>query len=271
MNYVKLILRPGLLTMIVLLAIQPGRAQKQISMELTIIAHRGGIVDSLHVENSLASVNDAIIQGYKMIEVDLRETADGRALLHHDADFLRYYNYPTQVEDMTWKEIKKLRNDVDGSRPILFRELAKSIKGKISLMLDIKGNTYSASFYKEVDEALRKNGLMNSTLILGGRQAKDYFQDIPHSIEFDNLLKAAKNGEDVGKKYYLFMLASQLDAEKVKVANQLGVTVIAAVNVFRYTNEGKDEFIYAKQDIDRLRKLDVTHFQIDSVYEKFFH
>ena len=256
--------------MSVLLVTQLSMAQKHINKELTLIAHRGGIVDSLHVENSLASVNEAIIRGYKIIEVDIRETADGKALLHHDADFLRYYNCSTQVKNMTWKEIKKLRNDVDGSRPILFRELAKSIKGNVSLMLDIKGNTYSASFYKEVDEVLRKYGLINSTLILGGRQAKDYFQDIPHSIEFDNLLKASKNGEDVGKKYYLFMLASQLDSVKVNETKQLGVKVIAAVNVFRYINEEKDEFIYAKQDIDRLRELGVTHFQIDSVYDKFF-
>lgn len=247
------------------------KAQNNIKQGLTLIAHRGGIVDSLHAENSFISVKESIRRGYKMIEVDIRETADDRAILQHDPNFIRYYNCSSLVSDLTWKEIKKLRNDVNGSRPILFKELAKVVKGKSSLMLDIKNNNFSDSFYKEVENALRKYGLMESTLILGGNQAKEYFPEASHSIAYENLLKAIENGEDVSKKYHLFMLASQLDSEKIKKAFEFDVTVVAAVNEFRYKDEGKDVFVYAKQDVDRLLALGVTHFQIDSIYEHFFY
>jgi glycerophosphoryl diester phosphodiesterase len=52
-----------------------------------LIAHRGGIVDDTHPENSPASVEAAIQRGYWMLEVDIRRTRDGRAVVQHDANF----------------------------------------------------------------------------------------------------------------------------------------------------------------------------------------
>jgi hypothetical protein len=253
-----------------LLIMQSVSAQEHISRQLVLIAHRGGIVDSLHAENSLAAASEAIRRGYLMLEVDLRETADGRAILQHDADFNRYYNHPGLVAEMTWDEIKALKSSIDGTRPMLFSEAAAIVAGKAALMLDIKGNDYSDPFYREVGDALREYGLMESTFILGGNQAKMHFPEASHSTGFDNLIKAAENGEDVSRKYHLFMLASQLDQEMVRKASDLGVTVVAAVNVFRYRMAGQDVMEYARRDIERLLALNVRYFQIDSVYEPFF-
>ena len=46
-----------------------------------LIAHRGGIVGDEFAENSPASVEAAIKRGYWMIEVDIRRTKDGRAII----------------------------------------------------------------------------------------------------------------------------------------------------------------------------------------------
>ncbi len=256
--------------LLLFVALQSVSAQSYFDQELLLIAHRGGVVDSLHAENSSAAAKEAIRRGYQMLEVDLRETADGREILHHDTDFMRYYNHPGLVSDMTWDEIKLLRSEIDGSRPILFAELAEIVAGKADLMLDIKGNDYSESFYREVDDALREYGLMETTFILGGNQAKEVFPELSHSIGYAPLIRAAEHGEDVGKKYHLFMLASQLDAEIVQKAFDLGVMVVAAVNEFRYKDAGQDVYEYARRDIERLRELGVTSFQIDSMYEAFF-
>ena len=112
---------------------------------------------------------------------------------------------------------------------------------------------------------------MKTTFILGGNQAKSYFNEAYHSIDYENLMRAVANGEDVSSKYYLFMLASQLDENKIQKAFKLNVTVVAAVNEFRYLNDGKDAYEHAKQDVDRLLALGVTHFQIDSIYEHYFY
>jgi hypothetical protein len=47
-----------------------------------LIAHRGGIVDESHAENSPGSIEAAIKRGYWMLEVDIRRTRDGEPILH---------------------------------------------------------------------------------------------------------------------------------------------------------------------------------------------
>jgi glycerophosphoryl diester phosphodiesterase len=60
-------------------------------MPLRLIAHRGGIVDDIHAENSRGSIEEAIKRGYWMIEVDVRATLDGEPVLQHDATLERFY------------------------------------------------------------------------------------------------------------------------------------------------------------------------------------
>jgi len=49
-----------------------------------LIAHRGG--SGKHAENTLASFSHAISMGFDGIEMDVRLTADGVPVLHHDAE-----------------------------------------------------------------------------------------------------------------------------------------------------------------------------------------
>ncbi len=257
----------------VMLSLEPVTVKGQQSQnpEVYLIAHRGGVVDENHAENSRASILSAIERGYWMLEVDIRETRDGRPILHHDTDFRRFYNEPRRVEEMNWDEIKQLRSEIDGDRPILFSEAAELAGGHTRLMLDVKGNNFSEGFYREIEEALIHNNLLETTFILTGRQAQDYFGDrTSHSISFNRLMEAADAGEDVSRKYHLFMLASQLTEEMVQKAGELNVLVVAAVNEFRYVQAGEDTWEGAKRDVERLLTLGVQYYQIDSMYEALF-
>lgn len=245
--------------------------QERHSTEVFLIAHRGGVVDEDHAENSRASILAAIERGYWMLEVDIRETKDKRAILHHDADFQRYYNDSRRVEEMTWEEIKQLRSEIDGARPILFSEAAELAAGQVSLMLDVKGNDLSTEFYQEIETALIENDLLESTFILSGRQATEFFHGrASHSISYSRLLEAVERGEDVSNRYHLFMLASQLNEEMIQKANELDVLIVAAVNEFRYHQANVDPWEGARKDIERLLGLGVKHYQIDSMYEPLF-
>jgi glycerophosphoryl diester phosphodiesterase len=257
----------------VMLFLQPEtvKGQQPHHPEVNLIAHRGGVVDENHAENSRASILTAIERGYWMLEVDIRETRDGRAILHHDTDFSRFYNDPRRVEEMDWDEIKLLRSDIDGERPILFSEAAGLAADRIRFMLDVKGNELSEGFYREIEEALNHNNLMETTFILSSAQAKEYFHErTSHSINYNGLLEAAEAGEDVSNSYHLFMLASRLTEEMVRKASELGVVVVAAVNEFRYVQDGKDTWEGAKRDVERLLGFGVQYYQIDSVYEPLF-
>jgi glycerophosphoryl diester phosphodiesterase len=87
-----------------------GTLFSQPARQYYLIAHRGGIVDTLHAENSPGSIQAAIDRGYWMLEVDIRRTKDGEPILQHDPDFKRFYEDARRVEDMTWAEVQRLRS-----------------------------------------------------------------------------------------------------------------------------------------------------------------
>lgn len=63
--------------------------QAQSLKDYKLIAHRGGVVDSLTAENSMQALQQAVQKGYWMVEVDLRLTKDSILVTHHDRDFKR--------------------------------------------------------------------------------------------------------------------------------------------------------------------------------------
>lgn len=236
-----------------------------------LIAHRGGLVDDHHAENSPASVQGAIDRGYWMLEVDIRRTKDGEAVLQHDANFKRYYGDPRRVEELTWDEVSRLRATPGNTNPIHFRDLCKMCSGKTRLMLDIKSDTFPDVFYADLRDTLAANQLLESTYLLGGSEhAKKLFGKAAYrTCDRKGLRAALGKGESV-KDLYLFELASDLDEATLKLCRESGVTAVAAINTFRYTMAKRDEWKGAEEDATRMKQLGVTYFQIDSLYEKLF-
>jgi glycerophosphoryl diester phosphodiesterase len=246
-------------------------ADAAASKKYQLIAHRGGIVDGQHAENSPGSVKTAIEQGYWMLEVDIRRTKDGEPILQHDGNFQRFYDDPRSVEDVTWKEASALRSKPGNTSPIHFRDLCAMCKNKTRLMLDIKSENYPDDFYMSMKQALSENGLLETTYLLGGGTKAKSFLGTPVylSCTRKSLAAALERGEDVSHMY-LFELASDLTEESVSLSKKAGITSVAAINTFRYKMAKRDDMEGAAEDAERMKKLGITHFQIDSIYEKFF-
>jgi hypothetical protein len=248
-------------------------ATAAIAPQFKLIAHRGGIVDDAHAENSPKSLQAAIERGYWMVEVDIRRTRDGEPVLQHDADFARYYGHPAKVEDMSWAEVSRLRATPGGSKPIHFREACAMCEGKIRLMLDIKGADWPRDFYLGLANTMRRHNLLHTAYLLGGgsKPAGLFGGECFQSSNRKTLAEAvAKGEEDVKARRFLFELASDLDAEALALCRKHGVTAVAAINTFRYTLAKRDEWQGPKEDAQRLRQLGVLHYQIDSRYEPLF-
>jgi glycerophosphoryl diester phosphodiesterase len=239
---------------------------------IRLIAHRGGIVDDQHAENSPASLQDAIAAGYWMVEVDVRRTKDGEAILQHDSDFRRFYNQPYRVEELTWDEIRRFRAQPGNSTPLHFRDLCQLCRGKVRLMLDLKGSDWPAAFYENLATLLADHDLLRTAYLLGGRNAAtlSITQSAKASINSAGLTKAIAAGEDVANRYYLFELASDITAATVAACRNAQIPCVAAINTFRYTMAKRDEWEGPKEDTARLLALGVTHFQIDSRYGPLF-
>lgn len=262
---------PLLLTILLIL---PGHLHGQENGELkaNLIAHRGGVVDEHRAENSASAIKEAIKRGYRMLEVDLRKSRDGKIVVHHDPTFESDYGHPGAVAEMDWSEIKELRSKKDGHRPLLFEEVAQKAGGRVGLMLDVKGNDYGEDYYKEIEQIVAQQNLLSDTFVLSGLEAQAYFKNKASlSAGFDRLIEESKNGVDVKNVYHLFELGSNLDQSIIEKANELGVTVVAAINVFRYRQAGEDVWEGARRDVERLMDLGVRYYQVDSFYEPLFY
>jgi glycerophosphoryl diester phosphodiesterase len=79
-----------------------------------VVGHRG--VPRLHQENTLAGFRRAVELGIPAVELDVRLTRDGHAVVFHDPDLYRLTGNPRAVSDLTWDELSKvrLRRDVRG-------------------------------------------------------------------------------------------------------------------------------------------------------------
>lgn len=110
-----------------------------------VVVHRG-IWESAP-ENSLLAVERAIVAGHRVVEIDVRKTADGAFVLLHDDTFARMADLDAAPETLTMEEIYglKLRNRdgglvnpfTDEKVPTL-DDLFAVTRGRIFIHLDVK-------------------------------------------------------------------------------------------------------------------------------------
>ncbi|MDO6432289.1 glycerophosphodiester phosphodiesterase family protein [Flavitalea sp. BT771] len=121
--------------------------------DFVVIAHRGNHVKV--PENTVASVNEAILCGADYVEMDLRTTKDGRLVLSHDASVDRMTNGKGNVRDLAFEEIEKLKVGADGGeayRVPTFEDVLNACKGRINIYLDFK-DADPATAYRQIKAA----------------------------------------------------------------------------------------------------------------------
>jgi glycerophosphoryl diester phosphodiesterase len=102
-----------------------------------IIAHRGGTGTAY--ENTIAAFEAAIRLGADLVECDLRRTADGCYLIHHDSAVGR-----AAIARCTSSEVRKKGRALGYEIPTL-DELLEAISGRIGLDLELKEDGYEAA------------------------------------------------------------------------------------------------------------------------------
>jgi glycerophosphoryl diester phosphodiesterase len=240
-----------------------------IAADPKLIAHRGGVVDEERIENNFSSLEGAVERGYWMVEIDIRRSRDGRPVIHHDQDFERFYGVPSRVSELTWAEIRRLRSTTTNEPPRDLSEFAAACRGRIRLMLDVKGSGYPDEYYRTMENILRENDLLETTILIGGAESKAYFRGRGPRVSAgqDEIEAARERREDVSQLYFMFLLGSLIDEKTVEFARSADVKLVAAINTFRYPPESYlDE---GEADIRRLLGLGVRYYQIDSVYDRW--
>lgn len=241
------------------------RAEKQAGT-LRLIAHRGGVVGPTAIENSIAAIDAAIARAYWMVEVDIRRSLDGEAVLHHDADCVRFYGEPRAVEAMSWSEIQNLRHPPTGARPLSLEELVAHAGGRIRFMLDVKGDPHPEHFFEKIAATVAAHGPLADSLVIGTPQYRAWMRGkAPVGADLARLQGLPR---DQSKDFFLFQAGAITDLEAVRWAQDQDVLVAPWINHFTYKDRVDESAVAG--DVARLQKLGVHTFQIDTGYERHF-
>ncbi len=175
----------------VVLTLKAGNKQDVVQEELTVslsndVSGRSSLIEKLtdtkiltcahrsnnkrFPENSIAAINNAIAEGIGMIEIDIRETKDGKLVLMHDATINRTTDGSGNVSNYTLQDIQKFK--LYNSNGVLTSEKVPSLKevlaitrGKIYIDLDI---SKKASF-EAVYPIVKQFGMLKQVLFYSSK------------------------------------------------------------------------------------------------------
>tara|TARA_R110000868_G_scaffold184855_2_gene426529 strand:- start:7272 stop:8081 length:810 start_codon:yes stop_codon:yes gene_type:complete len=245
-----------------------GQLHKQeIQNKYQLIAHRGGVVDYLTAENSLASLKKASQEGYWMVEVDLRLTRDSVLIIHHDRNFKRYYGINKTVSQMNWDEVKELKGDL-GNKVLSFEEALRFChESNLQVMVDNKIDGFNSVLFGKVVALLKKYELSEHALMIGTDESTPFFTGkvklscTRQQLE-EYMLKPGFNPND----YYLF--SKNISKKDLEWTRKHGILAVGVINAWAI--KGDSMLKEAQEEAKKLMKAGVGYYQIDSVFGFLF-
>lgn len=136
-----------------------------------VTAHRG--MANKAPENSLSSINYAILEYIDFVEIDVQETKDGRIVLVHDSNLKKYTRgvINKNIWDTNYDEIKDLDfgswygPDFKDERIATLEDAIALCDGKIRINIELKDNGHSVDLPRRVHAILEENDFINSCVI----------------------------------------------------------------------------------------------------------
>lgn len=114
----------------------------EIHDRVTITAHRGSSIAA--PENTLAAIEQAIVDGADYVEIDVRLTGDGEVVLSHDNNLRRLTGLDQSLSELTLEETRQIDvgswfGDVyAGERIPTLEEVLKLTENRIHLYIELK-------------------------------------------------------------------------------------------------------------------------------------
>ena len=110
-------------------------------MSTNWISHRG--LAERYTENSRNAFEEAMDAGFTELETDLRSTADGHLVLHHDSSLRRTTGQNARIEDLSLDQFQQVRYP-DGQHGLIFPDFAERFR-EARWILDIKPESAATS------------------------------------------------------------------------------------------------------------------------------
>lgn len=134
---------------------------------IVAVGHRGTV--RFAPENTIAAFEKAIDFGLDLIEIDVRETADGHLVIIHDATVNRTTNGAGRVSELTLSQIKKLDAgswfdpSFKGERVPTLEEALEAMRGRALPDIDFRAGTP-----EKLVAAVRSYGLLGKVTLYCG-------------------------------------------------------------------------------------------------------
>lgn len=137
--------------------------------DVKITAHRTG--GNLASENSLEGIDAAVEHNCYGSETDIQRTLDGHYIINHDNTFKRLTGDPHKPVQLTLEQIKQLRiTDTTGSGALLevptMEELLDRGKGRITLFLELKGETADKKMADDIIAAVKERDMVDDVVLI---------------------------------------------------------------------------------------------------------
>ncbi|MEL6483860.1 MAG: glycerophosphodiester phosphodiesterase family protein, partial [Bacteroidota bacterium] len=157
-------------------------------------------------ENSLQAIDNCIKMGVDMVEIDVRETRDGKLILMHDETIDRTTTGTGKVNDLTWDYLQtlQLRDGIGHETPHKIPTLTEALeqcKGKILVNLD-----KSYDIFGQCYQVIQNTGTANQVLIKGAipyRQVKREFGQYLDKVHFMPIIRANNSNSQTVVDEYL--------------------------------------------------------------------
>jgi hypothetical protein len=235
-----------------------------------LIAHRGGVVTPRIPEGSLAAMREAARQGYDLVELDIRVTKDGAAVIFHDASLRAATGHPGAMAELTEAEARAIRfRKNDEPIPGLEQALVLCRQLHLGVMLDLK-DPPRADVLQKIAALVRKHGLERATLTISAhplvRAELGEVALVPVNADELKRVGAGESLPLAGRIW--FGIPAWIPFETIPKLQQAGALVFPAINLFRYEND--PQRAQARREVQALLELGVEGFQIDSAYQDFF-
>ena len=234
--------------------------------KFNLIAHRGGVVDSITPENSKEALLKAIDHNYWMVEVDMRQTKDGVLITRHDKDLRRNFNIDKNVADMTWDEIYLLESEMGTSIQKLESVFSLCQEAGMNVMLDNKIKGFDQTVCEQIVDLLDKYHLRENALMIGTSATTEFFTGkVRLSCTREQIENNMERSDYNPDNYYYFGNPTPLDAVWAK---QNDIMIVGVINEWAIPKDKEDETVIKM--VQQLKAQKINYIQLDSKYDIYF-
>ncbi|GAB5405868.1 MAG: glycerophosphodiester phosphodiesterase [Aureliella sp.] len=142
---------------------------------IVITAHRGGAVAA--PENTLAAIEQAIVDRADWVEIDVQESSDGVVLVVHDSDLKKVAGNATKIWEATAEELRQIdigsyhSAEFSDQRIPTLEEVLVACRGRVKVNIELKYYGHTQDLEAKVVQLVEKLEMQNEIVIMSLKQA----------------------------------------------------------------------------------------------------